>query len=294
MLIQHTYRLAALALILGMLSSSCAVAQGESDTTTTSALNCDNTPRIITRLDADQDGVISKAEFPGPDAAFERVDADHDGSLTADELKTSRLERLQQRGQRAQAGGNVGQNWAARPGMNAQRLPGRGQGQQGPQAGRGTGQNRVDVKAVFDLLDADQDGSLSAEEFERGAKLVQRIVYGANNAQAQRGMRGAGMAGMQGQRQGMQQGFQRGFQNNGPIGPQGLRGRQGGPAMNGPRGVGGPMGQGYGGQCPLIQDNQTPPPPTPDADGLGYVDEPVDDDVFAGFFGPDTGSPDDI
>jgi len=293
MLIQHTYRLAALALTLGLLSSSCAVAQGESDTTTTSALECPNTPRIITHLDADEDGVISKAEFPGPDAAFERVDADHDGSLTADELKTSRLERLQQRGQRAQAGPGVGQNRAARLGMNAQRLPGRGQGQQGPQAGRGTGQNRVDVKAVFDLLDADQDGSLTAEEFERGAKLVQRVVHGGNNAQAQRGMRGAGMAGMQGQRQG----FQRGFQNNGPIGPQGLRGqqglrgRQGGRALNGPCGMGGPMGQGYGGQCPLIMDNQAPPA---DAEGLGYSDEPVDGDVFAGFFGPDAGSPDDI
>jgi len=85
------------------------------------------------RLDANKDGKIERNEFPGNQRAFDRLDRNHDGVLTADEI--------QDRGARAN-----------RP--------------QGPAAaGAGGGaQRRREVNPMLAIFDANRDGKVTREE----------------------------------------------------------------------------------------------------------------------------------
>jgi len=92
--------------------------------------------------DTDQNGFLSPAEFPGPDRAFERLDADNDGQLSPEELA------------------------AGRPGNRGERMQ---RGQRGPGFGGGFGPaGPVDREEVFKKLDQNQDGLLSLDELAAG------------------------------------------------------------------------------------------------------------------------------
>jgi len=57
--------------------------------------------RMLERADADSNGSVSQAEFTSAALArFDRLDANNDGTITADERRSHRGERGQRRGQR--------------------------------------------------------------------------------------------------------------------------------------------------------------------------------------------------
>ncbi len=47
---------------------------------------------FLTKYDADENGALSKKEFPSTDEKFDKIDADSDGSVTLEELKASHQE----------------------------------------------------------------------------------------------------------------------------------------------------------------------------------------------------------
>ena len=48
---------------------------------------------FLKKNDADEDGVLSKKEFPGSDEKFDKIDADSDGSVTLAELTAAHEKR---------------------------------------------------------------------------------------------------------------------------------------------------------------------------------------------------------
>jgi hypothetical protein len=78
---------------------------------------------LAPRFDTDRDGVISRAEFKGPQAFFDRLDRDHDGRLTPADFDWSDRSPLAQRARlteglfrRADSDGNgriSAEEWAA-------------------------------------------------------------------------------------------------------------------------------------------------------------------------------------
>ena len=95
-----------------------------------------STPRQIMAMDKDDDGKVSKDEYQGPAARFDRLDADKDGFLTRREATAAR------------ARGKAGTPPSGRP----RRVMGM-------------------ATARFEELDADEDGKVSKEEYQGPAFL---------------------------------------------------------------------------------------------------------------------------
>ncbi|GIW87685.1 MAG: hypothetical protein KatS3mg108_2009 [Isosphaeraceae bacterium] len=117
-------------------------------------------------MDANQDGKVSRDEFRGPAALFDRLDADKDGVLSGDELRPARPGATRP-GDRP-AGPPVG-----RPGGPPASRPDAGPNAPGPRRLANLDQNgdgkisRDEFRgpaALFDRLDADKDGVLSGDE----------------------------------------------------------------------------------------------------------------------------------
>lgn len=165
-----------------VLISACAAAL----LLTAGAASAQTAPRAQ-RLDADQDGRISQAEFLLRLDRMAAVDANRDGSITPDERRAAMQTRVAQR--RDAAFGRLDANsdgsisraeFEARPEraprarMGGQQARGMHRGhaaRAGMQADRTVdlGQARERMSQTFARLDKDNDGYLTAEERRAGA-----------------------------------------------------------------------------------------------------------------------------
>lgn len=167
-----------------------------------SAQGPDSAAQRTSRVDADGDGRISQAEFLSRLDRMTSADADRDGSITPDERRAAGQARMAQRRDAAFArldansDGSVSRaEFDARPeragrGRTGQgrRAMHRGQGAQGaPRAERtvDVAQARVRMTEAFARLDKDGDGYLTAEERRTGR---------TEHRQNRRGMRHASPA----------------------------------------------------------------------------------------------------
>ena len=89
------------------------------------------------RFDADNSGTVERGEFPGPQDAFERLDRDGDGVLSAEEIR-------------------AGRGRSARPDDRPEGGSGRRWGAEG--------QRRRPVNPMLAIFDADRDGQVTREE----------------------------------------------------------------------------------------------------------------------------------
>ena len=110
-----------------------------------------NYQRVLSALDKDKDGTISKTEAPARmKERFDQMDGNKDGALDADELKRA----FARRGQRD---GQPGPGNAA----GAKGKKGSAAGKDAPRPGGGRG---LDLAAIFKAGDTDGDGNLNPAE----------------------------------------------------------------------------------------------------------------------------------
>ena len=151
----------------------------------------------IFQSDANSDGVLTRAEFDaGRTALFARLDADHNGQLTRDEMHAERGERGEHRGRRgghrggmhqlasadANNDGNITrEEFLARPNEMFQRLDTNNDGvisaDERPQRGErgGPGRERGE-RSDRPHFDSDNNGTLSRAEFAAmGAGMFERL-----------------------------------------------------------------------------------------------------------------------
>lgn len=113
-------------------------------------------------MDKNGDGKVSRDEFPGRPAMFERVDKNKDGVLEASEVKAL-AESMPKGG--TPGGGPAGMQPGAR--IMAMDKDGDGKVSRAEFSG---------APAVFDRLDADKDGSLTRDEAARGPQVMMDIL----------------------------------------------------------------------------------------------------------------------
>jgi hypothetical protein len=114
----------------------------------------------MTALDTNSDGVLSTKEIENIGSVLQRLDKNHDGKLTRDEL---RLSDQQPRGQ--------GQRGRGQPGGEQRGGEQRGGGQRG-----GGGGN-----LLFRALDTDGDGELSAVEIRNAVAALKKLDENNDN-----------------------------------------------------------------------------------------------------------------
>lgn len=153
----------------------------------------------------------------GPEAVFERFDANQDGKLTADELPERAKERLQQADKNKdgvvtfdELKARFQERRGAGPKGERPQMYGKGQ-RPGPP-------HRPDPAKIFERLDTNNDKVLNLEEFTDGMKMLHQRIQRHRMEMAKR-------RGPQGQRMGPQ-----GHQHRGPgnwHGPPPHRGPRG-------------------------------------------------------------------
>lgn len=128
----------------------------------------ERTNERFARLDLDRDGRVTpeearqahqqrRAERAG--RVFDRLDADNDGSVSRAEFDQARAERAEHRAERGRHGPRMGMR-----GMRGPRAGMRGERLFGEQGFVTADQMRERALARFDRLDANRDGTLTAEE----------------------------------------------------------------------------------------------------------------------------------
>lgn len=132
-------------------------------------------PRFFERYDADGDGAVSAEELKaGRTAEAAALDANGDGKLSAEELVAADLRRVQARGEARVAAQIAAQDLDGDGMLSAAELAMPGAG------GR-----------MFDRLDRDDDGMLSADEAQAmQARMFDRMGRGMGGDDRGRGMRG--------------------------------------------------------------------------------------------------------
>jgi hypothetical protein len=108
-----------------------------------------NPEQFIAEHDADGNGTLSQDEFPGPDRAFDHVDANDDGQITAEEAGQAAKMRRARRG-----------------------------GQGGP--GHGPMDPAERWEKMLEHLDADGSGTISQDEFPGRDEVFEKIDADGN------------------------------------------------------------------------------------------------------------------
>jgi hypothetical protein len=147
-------------------------------------------------LDADKDGIISAEEIQGAPAALKKLDKNSDGKLTREELQPppggprgdgprdgERPPGGQRAGERPKGGPRDGERRQGGPrdGERPQGGPRDGEGKppegnrERPERGeRGAGE-RPPAPPLIGALDADHDGTISAEEIEQSSEALAKL-----------------------------------------------------------------------------------------------------------------------
>jgi len=136
--------------------------------------------RLFARLDLDNDGRATaeearqaaqqrRAERAG--RMFERLDANRDGSVSRAEFDQARAQRAEQRAERGRRGPRMGMRGLRHggPGMRAGRMF----GEQGFVTRE---QMRERALARFDRLDADRDGTVTADERRQAREQMRQRI----------------------------------------------------------------------------------------------------------------------
>lgn len=132
----------------------------------------------LTVLFLPQSGLAQRQ--PDPDAMFERLDQNRDGVLTQDELPEQRQEffdLMLQRGDTDQDGQLTKEEFTASLGDRAGRPQFGGRSQAGPGSGQGRpmrGQ-RLDPERMFERLDSNGDGTITADEVPQDAQRILQL-----------------------------------------------------------------------------------------------------------------------
>jgi Ca2+-binding EF-hand superfamily protein len=139
--------------------------------------------------DTDQNGYLSLEEFPGPDRAFHRLDADGDGQLSPEEMAAGRPGARGRHMERGRRGPGFGGGFGPADGQDReavfQKLDENGDGflsveelaaaREKMRERRGERPRRFNPEERFKELDVNADGVLSAEEFARGSARFERL-----------------------------------------------------------------------------------------------------------------------
>ena len=123
---------------------------------------------LFSELDADSDGKVSRKESGLSQQTFDALDTDQDGSVSPEELEKA-LQLLQQAAMltRMKLGGE---------------LPQSGSSEATGGAGQAVSESGA-VQSVFDSMDANQDGMVSAGEMAAALeKQAEAVNFGANSA----------------------------------------------------------------------------------------------------------------
>ena len=199
-------------------------------------------------FDRNEDGRLDKDELPERfQNLLARADEDKNGSLSKEEIEAAVNSRPQDRrgGGRGEDGngppGGFGPGQGGPPGGGGGFGRGQGGGPPGGGGGRGQGggRGRRPMLPIIVALDADQDGTISAEEIKNAAAALRTLDKNKDGKLDQSEL----MPDMRG-------GRGRGFGGPGGGGPGFGRPGGGGPGGGGPgggRGFGGPGGGGPGG-----------------------------------------------
>jgi len=116
--------------------------------------------RMIERIDADQSGQISFAEFAArSNERFETADADGDGVLTAEERESARANRLQREGGRAEHRGMDPGKMAARAAHRLEQIDTDKDGN------ISRAEHDAHQQERFTEIDQNGDGALTRDEF---------------------------------------------------------------------------------------------------------------------------------
>ncbi len=125
----------------------------------------EETVKTLMNFDANGDGKLSKAELPERfQGIFDRGDENKDGFLTPEEI------RKVVAAQTAAAAASAGPGRGDGPGGRGEGPGGRGEG-----PGRRGEMNFIRMDPVFAAIDADSDGTLSAEEIRNSAAALKKL-----------------------------------------------------------------------------------------------------------------------
>ncbi|RRH76945.1 EF-hand domain-containing protein [Falsigemmobacter faecalis] len=141
-------------------------------------------PAPLMQLDTDGDGRITRAEYDAPRLErLKAMDPDQDGFVTLEEMKADAVARATKRAEAmaerrfqrldADGDGKISAAEAMMAGPEGRPGPkgGKGHGPQGKRMGPMGGDFHA---SLFDRLDTDKDGVLSAEELEAAKRMMER------------------------------------------------------------------------------------------------------------------------
>ncbi|MEO8592992.1 MAG: hypothetical protein ABI759_06710 [Candidatus Solibacter sp.] len=116
----------------------------------------DETVKTYMAFDENGDGKLQKSEVPERmQGVFERADANKDGVLTADELRTMARAQAQQAGARGRGG--------------------EGEREGGPEGGRGRGGFGGVLDPIFAALDTDRNSEIDSSELDRSPASLKAL-----------------------------------------------------------------------------------------------------------------------
>ena len=131
-------------------------------------------PPFFALLDTDHDGVLSEAEVKASSEVLAKADKNHDGEITPDELRPQKPDRKQKPDGKKKPDGKQP------PNNDKQDKP------QGPPP------RKFPIPPVIAALDADRNGTISAEELEGATEALKKLDVNQDGELSPEEMRPAG------------------------------------------------------------------------------------------------------